>query len=438
MKHQFFFNSRFAIVIAVIALFFYSCKKDDDPIVTPPSPKITSVTAPGGITSGPKNTVITIKGSNFITDLSKIQVTVNGKTCQLISASPDSILAKIPPYCGTGAVVLIMDGQSFTGPTFTYVYTYTLSSLTDGVVGYADGPLSTAKFEEFVGLTIDANDNIYTAQYTKPRVRKISADSIASTIAGDGTTGHTNANGTAAKLGMFDFCTVDASGNIFVAEQNAGTSYIRKIDVNKNVTDFYTFSNGISPDGIKVMPSGNIYFHAFDRIGKLTSGGTLSWLAISATGTGDVDGPVGTAQFSLYGGIEVSSDETKIYVNDWSHGAGSGNKVKMLTNNTITTIAGKTGLSTGDGDALNAGFKLITCTLLDKNGGLYIADGFNAVIKYLKDGKVSTFLGSGNGDVDGDISVGKINYPHGMVWDSKGNMFISSSGNDKIKKLTID
>lgn len=103
-----------------------------------------------------------------------------------------------------------MNGQSFTGPVFTYIYTYTLSSLTNWQTGYADGPLATAKFEEFVGITIDGNDNIYTSQYSKPRVRKISADSIASTMAGDGTPGHVNGNGTAAKLGNFDFCSSDA------------------------------------------------------------------------------------------------------------------------------------------------------------------------------------------------------------------------------------
>lgn len=435
MKKSIFLHSRFTGTIILLAVLFFSCKKNDNTVTTP-SPNITGVTAPGGVSAGPKNTIITIKGSNFITDLSKIQVTVNGKSCQVLSATADSIMAKIPPYCGTGNVVLIMNGQSFTGPVFTYIYTYTLSSLTNGQVGYVDGPLATAKFEEFVGITIDGNDNIYTSQYSKPRVRKISADSIASTMAGDGTPGHVNGNGTAAKLGNFDFCSSDAAGNIYVADNN----YIRKIDVNKNVTDFYTFT-GIYLEGIKVMPSGNIYFHAFDRIGKLTSTGTLTWLAVSATGTGDVDGPVGTAQFNLYGGIEVSSDETKIYVSDFTHGTGSGNKVKLLSNNTITTIAGKTGLNSGDGDALNVGFKLITCTLLDKDGGLYIADGFNGKIKYLKNGQVSTFIGAaGIGDVDGDISVGKISYPHGLVWDSKGNMYISnvSASSNKIKKLTID
>lgn len=126
-------------------------------------------------------------------------------------------------------------------------------------------------------------------------------------------------------------------------------------------------------------------------------------------------------------------------MNDFTHGTTSGNKVKLLSNNTVTTIAGKTGLNSGDGDALNVGFKLITCTLLDKDGGLYIADGFNGKIKYLKNGQVSTFIGAaGIGDVDGDISVGKISYPHGLAWHSKGNMYIGNASSNKIKKLTID
>lgn len=97
MKKTIFLHSRFAGAIILLAVLFFSCKKNNDTVATP-SPNITGVTAPGGISAGPKNTVITIKGSNFITDLSKIQVTVNGKSCVVLSATPDSVKAKIPPY----------------------------------------------------------------------------------------------------------------------------------------------------------------------------------------------------------------------------------------------------------------------------------------------------------------------------------------------------
>ncbi len=436
------YKGKMVVLLLGLSVLVFSCKKNDDTVTPPPAATIAGVTGPTGLTSGPKNSVITITGTNFITDLSKIQVKVNGKVCIVLSATATSITAQIPPACGTGVVELLLDGALFTGPVFTFEYTYTLSSVTNGQIGYLDGPVATAKLEDIVGICIDGSDNVFTAQYNNPRVRKIGADGMVSTMAGDGTLGAVNGNGTAAKLGQADFVSSDAAGNIYVAETNNGTAtnYIRKIDVNKNVTNFAIVPAGTSIQGIKVMPNGIIYVQGFDRIGKVTTAGVFSWLAVSAVGTGEVDGPVGTARFSLYGGIEVSADEKKIYVTDFYNGTNSGNKVKLfdITANTIMTIAGKTGLSTGDGDALNVGFKLLTCTLLDNKGGLYIADGFNDKIKYLKNGMISTFIGSaGGGDTDGDISIGKINYPHGLVWDSKGNLFISNAS-AKLKKLTID
>ena len=435
MKKNFLTKNSFTAMALAIVVLLFACKKNDD-IVVPATPVIVGVTTASGVATGPKNTVITINGSNFITDLSKIQVTVNGKQCTVLSATPDSIKATLPAYCGSGNVVLIIDGKSFNGPFFTYVYTYTLTSLNDSTVGYVDGPLATAKFEECVGITIDGADNIYTSQYGKPRVRKISAGGIVSTMAGDGTNGHVNGNGTAAKLGPFDFCSSDAAGNIYVADQ---AGYIRKIDVNKNVTDFYTLT-GFYPTGIKVMPSGNVYFQTGDRIGKISSTGVLTWLAIS-NGSGDVDGLTGVAKFYLYGGVEVSADESKIYVSNLNTALPNYPcKVKVLSGGSITTIAGDgTGTPNTGGAALSVGFKLITCTLLDKNGGLFIAEGFDHKLKYLKDGLVTTIIGApGVGDVDGSLSVARINYPHGLALDSKGNLYISNAGINKIKKLTID
>lgn len=437
------FLNRHLNILLAAAFIFYSCKKSSDDITPPPANAvISSVTGPGGTASGAKNSIITITGTGFITDTSKIQVLINGHSCTVFTATETKITAKVPPKCGSGNLVLIINGKTYNGPAFTYIYAYTLSSVTNGQIGYQDGPVATAKFEEFVGITIDGNDNIYNAQYNKPRVRKISPSGDVSTMAGDGTIGHINANGTNARLGQNDIVSSDAAGNVYVADYSGAPvkGYIRKIDANKNVTDFYSFAPGIIPSAVKVMPNGNVYVTAHDRIGKITPAGVLTWLAVSAPfTTGDVDGAVGTAQFSLYDGLEVSADESKIYVTDFSHGANIGNKIKMLANNTITTIAGTSALSDGNGPALSVGFKLLSNLLLDKDGGLYIADAFNGKIKYLKDGKVTTILGdAGKGDVDGDVSLAKIYYPHGLVFDSKGDLYISDAYLMKLKKLTID
>ncbi len=77
--------------------------------------------------------------------------------------------------------------------------------------------------------------------------------------------------------------------------------------------------------------------------------------------------------------------------------------------------------------------------VVDKNGGIYISDWFNHKIRYLKAGTVSTFIGaSGNGDVDGDISVAKIKQPDGIALDKNGNLVIACNGNNKIKRLVVD
>ncbi|MEO6541695.1 MAG: IPT/TIG domain-containing protein, partial [Ferruginibacter sp.] len=435
------FNRKITSIFLIGLTLFASCSKNDTP-VTPPSTvaTIASVTGPTGLTSGPKNTIITITGTNFITNLAQIQVKVNGKICTVLSATATTITAQIPPACGTGIVELFLNGTRYAGPVFNFVYSYTVISINNGQTGYLDGPVSTAKIEEIVGITIDANDNIYTAQYNYPRVRKFTRDSLVGTMAGDGTMGAVNGNGTSAKLGFADFVSSDAAGNVYLAEDYNGTStvYIRKIDVNKNVTYFASSPYGLQ--GIKVMPSGNIYIHGFNRIGKVSPAGVITWLIVS-NGSGDLDGAAGTAKFKLYGNIEVSTDETKIYVTDMYNGQASGGKIKLydVTANTITTIAGKTGLSDGDGPALNVGFTWLSCLLLDNTGGLYIADRGSNKIKYLKNGNVTTYLGfAGGGDVDGDISTAKISLPHGIVFDSRGNMYISCYVNNKLKKVIID
>jgi hypothetical protein len=414
-----------------LALIFFavSCNKADDVQPLPPA-TIASVTSPTGTTSGTKNTIITITGTNFITDTSKIKVKVNGNSCIVLSATSTAVTAKIP----VGIVELFLDGTRYAGPVFTYIYTYTLSSVTNGQVGLVDGPVATAKIEEIVGITIDAGNNIFTAQYSKPRVRKIDAAGVVSTVAGNGTSGYTDAQGVNAKFIGFDNCAADALGNVYVAED----SRIRKIDAAGNVTTLTTLSATYPAFGIKIGKLGNIYISGNNSIAKYNSSGVLSW-RLASHGTGNIDGDTSLAQFSLYGNIEVDDTEKNIYISTILTGQASTIKKLDLTAKTVTTIAGDGTAGNTSGAALSSKFKLITTTCLDKSGGLYIADGFNHRIAYLKDGIVTTITGgTGSGDVDGDASTGKINYPTGLALDNKGQLFIGCYGNNKLKKLSSD
>jgi hypothetical protein len=433
-------------IIAILTIgIFISCKKSSTPEPTPtppvvivPVPTTTSISA----NAGPKGETVTITGTGFIADVSQMKVLVNGVSAQLVSATTSTITFLIPTFspAPTTAISIMVQKsgvQIGTAFSFTYQYTQVLKSITNGTIGFLDGSFVTAKIEEIKGITIDSSGNVYSAQFTNPRVRKFGIDGQVTTMAGNGTVGSTDGNGAAALLKQHDYITSDLVGNIYVAQSDG---VIRKIDPAKNVT---TIGNVNGPlQGIKLSKAGMLYFHTGDKVGKMPiTGGTPIWITTSA-GFGDVDGSLSTSKFFLYGGLDISDDEKMIYVSDNYNGLNSGNKVKLinLNTNTITTIAGKTGLSGGDGAALNVGFKIMGDLLLDNTGGLYITDIFNNAVKYLKNGQVTTIVGGTSGDVDGALSSAKIYYPIGLAINKYGEIFISCSisTNPKLKKITTE
>ncbi len=393
-------------------------------------------------THAAKNGVITISGVNFGTDTTKIEVTINGVRCSIVSATDSTIVIKVPRRCGSGDLVVTVNGISSNRLGFIYDWTTTITSLNDGSVGNVDGALATSKWEETNGLCIDDNDNIYTCSYSKPRVRKISADlSSATTLAGDGTVGNVNAQGVNARFGFMDNLTVDVSNNIYVADEN--NSSIKKIDPLGNVTTFFTLSD--VPIAVKIGKLGNIYITNPTTIYKFNSSGVLQW-KIKSHGNGNVDGDTSIVRFAdnvgnglSFGNMAIDDNEQNIYLATINDNLSSQIKKLNTTTMTISTVAGTTTVGSADGPALSATFQLVSGLALDATGGLFISDGFNDKIRYLKDGVVSTVIGTaGVGDVDGDASVAKIKYPVGIDINSSGEIFVACIGNNKIKKIVIE
>lgn len=435
--------------IVFCTIVFLSCKKSDNTPITPDA-VLSSVTTASGILGGPKNTLITLNGSNFITDLSKIVVTVNGKVCELLTATSTTIVAKIPAYCGTGKVVLSLNGIILNGPVFNYVYTYSLISITNGAIGYADGAIATAKWDEISGLCVDTANNIFTSQYDKPVVRKITSDlSTVSTLAGDRTVGDVNGQGTSAKLGKADNISIDKNGNIYYAD--VSSNKIKKIDKLGNVTTFISdVTLGFLPIAAEIGNLGNLYvlgigFGSKSVIAKFNSSGILQWRIVSH-GSGSVDGDSSVVKFNeiTFGNATIDENESNLYfaTNIYATLNTTPSQIKKLNLTTLvtTTIAGlETVYGSIDGPAASATFNLVTGMAIDKLGGLYISDGSNNKIRLLKNGTVSTIVGaSGSGDVDGDLTVAKITYPDGLRFNNKGDLILACVGNTKIKRLIID
>lgn len=94
-----------------------------------------------------------------------------------------------------------------------------------GTSGFAgdNGPAIAAKISMPTGVAVDGSGNIYIADYFNQRIRKVAANGTITTVAGNGTAGYNGNNGpaTAANLnGPYDVA-VDAGGNLYIAEQTA-------------------------------------------------------------------------------------------------------------------------------------------------------------------------------------------------------------------------
>ena len=158
--------------------------------------------------------------------------------------------------------------------------------------GFADGVGRTAQFAYPAGLAVDKSGNLFVADTGNHRIRKINPDGQVTTLAGNGQPGYADGIRTAAQFHFPLGVTVDEDGNVYVADRS--NRRIRKIDANGTVSTFA--GSGISglvdgpgataqfksPAGILVDRTGSIYVsdlrspdvRKIDRTGFVSTLGT--------------------------------------------------------------------------------------------------------------------------------------------------------------------
>ena len=97
----------------------------------------------------------------------------------------------------------------------------------DTLKGSANGPAASATFYYPNSVAVDAAGNVYVSDGVNNLIRKISPDGTVSTLAGSGLAGSVDGTGTAASFNYPAGLTVDAGGNVYVADSN--NNLIRKI-----------------------------------------------------------------------------------------------------------------------------------------------------------------------------------------------------------------
>ena len=287
------------------------------------------------------------------------------------------------------------------------------------------------------GVAIDAAGNIYIADVRNNRIRKVDASGVITTVAGIGTTGYSGDGGpaTSANLGSTRGVALDASGNIYIADTS--NNRIRKVDASGVITT--VAGNGIpgysgdggpatmaglnDPNGVAVDSSNNIYIADIsdNRIRKVDASGIIT--TVAGNGAAGYSGDGGSAlAASLNNPNGVSVDASgNIYIADTSN-----NCIRMVdTLGVITTLA--------------AGLHGPTGVAVDGSGNIYIADSSSNVIRILDiSGIITTVAGNGFSGFSGDggpATAARLNRPSGVAVDAFGNIYIVDYSNQRIRKV---
>ncbi|PJJ80482.1 NHL repeat-containing protein [Mucilaginibacter auburnensis] len=196
-----------------------------------------------------------------------------------------------------------------------------------GSAGYADStdPLK-ALFNVPRSLALDANGNLYVADFGNNRIRKITSAGVVTTLAGDGIARYVNsvaANSNVASFNGPASVAIDAQGSLIVADQ--GNKALRKVNVTTGIVTTIgggpNYPNQIgTPVAITIDPQSNIYI--VDKGGQIlqlrASSKSLYVLAGKANTTGYANGTGATSLFSSPTGIAVDA-AGNAYVADFAN-----------------------------------------------------------------------------------------------------------------------
>jgi sugar lactone lactonase YvrE len=328
-----------------------------------------------------------------------------------------------------------------------------------GVNGFSgdSGAASSASLSFPSGLTIDSQGRLYIADGNNDRIRRVSLSGTIATIAGSGIPGFSGDGGLAvtATLRNPADVAIDSAGNLYIAD--VSNARVRKVSsagvissIAGNGLTGYGIGDGAAatsatlsaPAAVAFDATGNLYVADFykHRVRKVTPSGTISTVAGTGTpGSAGDGGAAANAQLYLPSGL-VFDTNGNLYVAEFG-----GHRVRKINAaGIISTFAGTGSASFGGdgGAAVTAGLNGPRGLAVDAAGYIYIADRGNHRIRRVNSiGTISTFAGDGTNGFGGDsgpATLANLASPSGISVDSAGSVWIADSGNHRIRRVTLN
>jgi sugar lactone lactonase YvrE len=310
------------------------------------------------------------------------------------------------------------------------------------------------------GLALDDKGDLYISDIGAHRVFKLDAKGLLTVIAGTGEGGFGGDGGPAIKAQLHapHDLAFDAEGNLLIADTY--NHRIRRIDRQGAITtvagtgkapytgygDRAPKDSLNNPQGIAVDRAGNILIaDTYNRVvRRLERNGTLTIVAGSVAGLSGDGGPATEAQLNLPMAVTVGPDGS-IYVTD----AANSRVRRVATDGANGKIQTVTGFGGGEGIG-GAGFvgdggpaekaKLFTPAdvKLDTAGNLYISDSGNNRIRVIRGGVITTIAGSGRAGFGGDgkpATAAELNTPQKIAIAKDGSIFVADRANHRVRKI---
>jgi sugar lactone lactonase YvrE len=317
-----------------------------------------------------------------------------------------------------------------------------ISTLAGGKTGFGgDGGPATAALLSFPsGVAVDSSGTVYIADTNNNRIRTVS-NGIISELAGADHAQGDGGKAPAALLFLPQHVAWDTKGNLYIAD--TGNNEIRKVAPDGTIS---TAASAYQPQAVAVDSSGNIYIASLEQVLRADTKGNISTIVNTADagGFGGDGGAATAAMLDTPEGLALDSAGNLYIADTYNH------RIRKVSGGTISTVAGSglpfpksIGSFGGDGGpATSANLSFPYDVAFDNAGNMLIVDAKNFCVRLVDaDGNIHTIAGTGKthgyaGDL-GPATSALLSNPTGVAADNAGNIYIADDGNLVVRMVDI-